>query len=220
MEIGGRFTLSLEDLSAFPAALKDRLAKLQPVGTFSGEGLFKGRPKNWRDWDLTFTARAPTVSLAGFHLDDPTIEYAQRDRHVSKCNLTGRVYNGNLTLISSVDLAQDDTLARLTGSLEGMDLAVLRESNLPKNEFLAGRLSALVNLSGIPANPARWKGDGSLSVTQGHLFRWNILDGLPEMLLIPEFKDVVFTDGQANFTMADGKIATTDATKKSSHLNP
>ena len=219
MDIRGTFTLSLEDLSAFPAALKDRLAKLQPVGTFSGEGLFKGRPKNWRDWDLTFTARAPTVSLAGFHLDDPTIEYAQRDRHVSKCNLTGRVYNGNLNLISSVDLAQDDTLARLTGSLEGMDLAVLRESNLPKNEFLAGRLSALVNLSGVPANPARWKGDGSLSVTQGHLFRWNILDGLPEMLLIPEFKDVVFTDGQANFTMADGKITTADATMNSSSIS-
>lgn len=219
MDIRGTFTLSLEDLSAFSAAFKDRLAKLQPVGTFSGEGLFKGRPKNWQDWDLTFTARAPTVSLNGFHLDDGVIEYAQRDRHVSKCNLTGRVYNGNLNLISSVDLAQDEPIARLTGSLEGLDLAVLRESNLPKNEFLAGRLSALVNLSGDPTSPTRWKGAGSLSVTQGHLFRWNILDGLPEVLLIPEFKDVVFTDGQANFTVADGKITTADATMNSSSIS-
>lgn len=225
MDIRATFTLSLEDLSAFSAALKDRLAKLRPVGAFSGEGLFKGRPKNWQDWDLTFTARAPTVSFNGFHLDDPAIEYAQRDRHVSKCNLTGRVYNGNLDLISSVDLAQDEPIARLTGSLEGMDLAVLRESNLPpkgsltaKNEFLAGRLSALVNLSGSLKDPAQWKGDGSLSVTQGHLFRWNILDGLPDVLLIPEFKDVVFTDGQANFTVAQGKISTADATMDSSSI--
>ena len=219
MDIRGTFTLSLEDLSAFPSALKDRLVKLQPVGTFSGEGLFKGRPKNWQDWDLTFTARAPTVSLNRFHLDDGAIEYAQRDRHISKCNLTGRAYNGNLNLISSMDLAQDEPIARLTGSLEGMDLAVLRESNLPKNEFLAGRLSALVNLSGDPQNPTRWKGDGSLSVTKGHLFHWNILDGLPDVLLIPEFKDVVFTDGQANFTMADGKITTADATMNSSSIS-
>lgn len=219
IDIRGTFILSLEDLSAFPAALKDHLAKLQPVGTFSGEGLFKGRPKNWQDWDLTFTARAPTVSLNGFHLDDPVIEYAQRDRHVSKCNLTGRVYNGNLNLISSVDLAREEPIARLTGSLEGMDLAVLRESNLPKNEFLAGRLSALVNLSGDPQSPTRWKGDGSLSVTQGHLFRWNILDGFPDVLLIPEFKDVVFTDGRANFIVAGGKITTADATINSSSIS-
>ncbi len=219
MDIRGTFTLSLEDLSAFSAALKERLAKLQLAGTFSGEGLFKGRPKNWQDWDLTFTARAPTVSLNGFHLDDPVIEYTQRDRHISKCNLTGRLYNGNISLISSADLAQELPAAQLTGSLEGLDLAVLRESNLPKNKFLAGRLSALVNLSGDPGNPAGWKGDGSLSVTDGHLFHWNILDGLPDVLLIPEFKDVVFTDGQASFTMAEGKVTTADATLNSSTMS-
>mgnify|MGYP001608409773 FL=1 len=118
-----------------------------------------------------------------------------------------------------MDLAREEPIARLTGSLEGMDLAVLRESSLPKNEFLAGRLSALVNLSGDPQNPARWKGDGSLSITDGHLFRWNILDGLPDVLLIPEFKDVVFTDGQANFIVAGGKITTTDATMDSSSIS-
>ena len=219
LDIRGTFTLSLEDLGAFLPTLKERLSKLQPVGTFSGEGLFKGKPKNWQDWDLTFIARAPTVSLNGFHLDDPAIEYAQRDRHVSKGNLTGRVYNGSLNLISSVDLTQEEPVAQLTGSLEGLDLAVLRERNLPKNEFLAGRLSALVNLSGSLKTPARWKGDGSLSVTNGHLWRWNILEGLPEVLLIPEFKDVVFTNGQANFTVADGKITTVDAAMNSATIS-
>ncbi len=218
LDIRGAFALNLEDLGAFSNALKERLAKLQPVGTFSGEGLFKGKPKQWQDWDLVFSARAPTVSLNGFHLDEPVIEYEQRDRHVSKCNLTARAYNGNLNPISWADLAQDGTLAQLTGSLEGLDLAVLRESNLPKNEFLAGRLSALVDLNGDLKDPAQWKGDGSLSVREGHLWRWNILDGLPDALLIPEFKDVVFTDGQANFTIADGKITTVDAALNSSTI--
>jgi len=219
MDIRGTFALDLGDLGAFSGALKERIAKLQPAGTFAGEGLFKGKPKQWRDWDLTFTARAPTVSFAGFHFDEPAIEYTQRDRHVSKCNLTGRVYNGNLNLISSVDLTQEEPAAQLTGSLEGLDLAVLRETSLPKNKFLAGRLSALVNLSGNPADPARWKGDGSLSVTNGHLWRWNILEGLPEILLIPEFKDVVFTNGQADFTVADGKITTVDAAMNSATIS-
>lgn len=219
LDIRGTFVLNLEDLPAFSGALKERFAKLQMAGTLSGEGLFKGTPKQWRDWDLVFTARAPTVSLAGFHLDDGIIEYAQRDRHVSKCNLTGRVYNGGLDLISSVDLTREEPAAQLTGSLEGLDLAVLRETSLPKNKFLAGRLSALVNLSGPPADPARWTGGGSLSVTKGHLWRWNVLDGLPDALLIPEFKDVVFTDGQANFTVADGKITTADAAMDSATIS-
>ena len=222
LDIRGTFALSLEDLGAF----SDRLAKLQPAGTFSGEGLFKGKLKNWQGWNLTFAARAPSASLNGFSLEEPVIEYEQRDQHVSKCNLTGRIYNGSLNIISSADLTQGNVLAQLTGSLEGMDLAVLREKSLPpkgnltaQNEFLAGKLSALVNLNGDLHVPAQWTGDGSISVSEGHLLHWNIMDGLLGVLLIPEFREVVFTDGQANFTVADGKVTTADAALESSTMS-
>lgn len=222
LDIRGTFALSLEDLHAFSPALKDRFPQLQPVGTISGEGLFKGKPENWRDWDLTFTARAPTVSLNGFYLDEVDIQYEQRDRHVSKCNLTGRVYNGSLNITSSADLAPEDAVAQFTGSLEALDLAALRKSDLAfaaKNKFLAGRLSALVHLNGVLKDPPRWKGGGTAAVADGHLWHWNILDGILSMLLIQEFKEVIFTDGQADFTVADGKISTADAAINSESIS-
>lgn len=222
LDIRGTFALSLGDLPVFFPALKERLPRLNPAGTLSGEGLFKGKPKEWRDWDMTFTARAPTVSLNGFYLDEVDIQYEQRDRHVSKCNLTGRVYNGSLNITSSADLTPEDAVAQFTGSLEALDLAALRKSDLAfaaKNEFLAGRLSALVHLNGALKDPSRWKGGGTAAVADGHLWHWNILDGILSMLLIQEFKEVIFTDGQADFTVADGKISTADAAINSESIS-
>ena len=110
----------------------------------------------------------------------------------------------------------DDLSMKLIGHLENLDLAQLRKDKFPKNENLAGNLSSLVNLSGPLNHPDQLQGEGAFAVTEGHLWRWHILDGLLGVLLIPEFRDVVFTDGQANFTVQDGKISTNDAWLKGS----
>ncbi|MBI5416255.1 MAG: DUF748 domain-containing protein [Candidatus Omnitrophica bacterium] len=215
LDLRGTFTLNLEDLPALVPALKDPFGKIQPVGILSGEGLFKGKPGQWQDWALTFTARAPTVSLSGFYLDDGVLDYEQRDRHISKCNLRGRVYNGDLTVTSTADLTQTSPVMQAAGTLAGTDLAALRESKLPDNKFLAGRLSGFVNLAGPVTDPGQWQGDGSVGVTDGHLWQLNILDGILGALVIPEFTNVVFTDGEARLTVNSGKVYTDDATLNS-----
>lgn len=219
LDLRGTFALNLEDLAALWPARKEMINKFQPIGTLTGEGLFKGKPDQWRDWALTFTAQAPTVSIHGFHVDDIGILHEQRDRHVSKFNLHGRAYNGDLEIGSSADLTGGDVIAQFSGALENMDLAALRKSNLIKNEFLAGNLAASLNLNGNLQNPIQWKGDGALAVTNGHIWQWNILEGLLGALLVPEFQNVVFTDAQAHFAIADGKIFTEDASLDSKTIS-
>ncbi|MBI5150723.1 MAG: DUF748 domain-containing protein [Candidatus Omnitrophica bacterium] len=218
LDLRGSFTLDLEDLPALIPALKDPFGKIRPVGTLSGEGLFQGKPDQWQDWALTFTARAPTVSLNGFSLDDGVLEYEQRDRHISKGNLRGRVYNGDLTFTSTVDLTQALPVMKVAGTLAGMDLAALRESRLPDNKFLAGRFSGFLNLAGPVTDPGQWQGDGSVGVTDGHLWQLNILDGILGALVIPEFTNVVFTDGEARLAVNGGKVYTDDATLNSATI--
>lgn len=216
VDLRGNFALDLEDLQYFLPQLTRELNAIEPTGTLAIEGLFQGQFKNWRDWQMALLAQSPTLAFQGYHFDDVQIQYEQRDRHVSKCNLRGRLYNGDLEVVSSVDLMPDDLSMKLIGHLENLDLAQLRKDKFPKNENLAGSLSSLVNLSGPLSHPDQFQGEGALAVTNGHLWRWHVLDGLLGVLLIPEFRDVVFTDGQANFTIQDGKISTNDAWLKGS----
>lgn len=216
VDLRGNFALDLEDLRYFLPQLTKELNAIEPTGTLVAEGLFQGQFKDWRDWQMALLAHSPTLAFQGYHFDDVQIQYEQRDRHVSKCNLRSRLYNGDLEVVSSVDLMPDDLSMKLIGHLENLDLAQLRKDKFPKNENLAGSLSSLVNLSGPLSHPDQFQGEGALAVTNGHLWRWHILDGLLGVLLIPEFRDVVFTDGQANFTIQDGKVSTNDAWLKGS----
>ncbi|MCK5083390.1 MAG: hypothetical protein KAR31_10825, partial [Candidatus Omnitrophica bacterium] len=62
---------------------------------------------------------------------------------------------------------------------------------------------------------------GSLNITDGHLWQWNILDGMSKVLFIPEFKNFVFTEARSDFTIGGRRILTKNAqmTSKSATLD-
>jgi len=47
-------------------------------------------------------------------------------------------------------------------------------------------------------------------IRDGHLWKINFLEGIGQALFIPEFKDAVFTDAQATFTVQDRRITSDD----------
>ncbi len=206
LDIRGNIVLDLEDLAAAAPQLEATLRKLNPTGKLAIDGLYKGAPKNWRNWQLTFTARAPLLSLGGYQARDAEIQYEQRDQNISKCNLRGQIYGGALDMISSADLRSDAIILKSVGRLENLDLSQLRKEKMIKNEHLAGYLSSLIQLNGPLQNPKQLTGKGSLTISDGCLWRWNLLDGILGALIIPKFRNIVFTDAQANFTVADGKV--------------
>ncbi len=218
-DLRGTFALNLEDLAMILPAHQKTLKQLQLIGTLTGDGLFQGKPSQWRDWNLTFTASAPTVSIRGFHIDDLVIQEEERDRNISKLNLQGNLYNGELKIVSSTDLTADNIMTQFSGSMVDVDLAQLRTNDLIKNKFLAGKLSGSLNLNGDIRIPMQWKGDGVFTVTDGHIWQWGILEGLWGALLVPEFQNVVFTSAQAHFTVADGKTVTKDASLDSKAIS-
>lgn len=206
LDIRGNIVLDLEDIALAAPQLGAALQKLNPTGKLTIDGLYKGRPKDWRNWQLTFTGRAPLLSLGGYQARDAEIQYEQRDQNISKCNLRGQIYGGNLDIISSADLRSDDIILRSVGRLENLDLSLLRKEKLIKNDHLAGYLSSLIQLNGPLQDPKKLTGKGSLTIADGCLWQWSLLDGILGALIVPKFRNIVFTDAQANFTVADGKI--------------
>ena len=69
-------------------------------------------------------------------------------------------------------------------------------------------------LAALAGTAEEWReltGRGSLSIIDGYLWRWNILDGISAVLLIPEFKNFVFTEAYGDFIIQNRKIYTNNA---------
>ena len=95
--------------------------------------------------------------------------------------------------------------------ITNLDLAQLRKDKKMKNDRLAGNLSLLTNIHGPLLNLNALTGDGTLSITEGYLYEWNLLKGIFSLLLIPELNDIVFTEALADFSIREGRIHTRNA---------
>jgi hypothetical protein len=218
IDLRGQVGLDLEDLAALPAPWSKGLERLKPQGILSIDGLLKGTPADWQHWRLTFTAVSPALTLNNIRLEHVELQHEQRDENISKCNLRARVYNGDLSVISSADIRTREPVWKLAGRVENLDLAQLRQSKGMKNQYLAGKLTALLDLNGPIAHPDQLLGTGTINISDGYLWRLSFLDNILGELLIPEFTNIVFTDAQGTFTVKDGKVWTGDARVDSNTL--
>ncbi len=52
IDLRGDFTLNVKDIGSFIPHLKYRARELDPVGILTGEGIYKGKINDWRNWQL------------------------------------------------------------------------------------------------------------------------------------------------------------------------
>ncbi|MBN1870377.1 MAG: AsmA family protein [Candidatus Omnitrophica bacterium] len=211
IDMRGIFSLDLRDAGALIPRIKQRTDQLKPAGVLTGEGIFKGSLGDWRNWQLALNMASDRVTLNHYSLRDVIFRFTQRDLAVSKCNLTSKVYGGELAVNASADLRSDAVPFTAAVNLNNVDFAQLRKERQLKDRHLAGILSMTAALEGRAAQWRDMTGNGSLDIVNGHLWQWNILNGISSALLIPEFKNFVFTEARGNFTIGDQKISTSNA---------
>ena len=208
IDLKGTVSLNMEDLPLIAPASKRWINKLEPIGFLSLRGLYKGHPKDWRNWKLTFESEAPSLQIRGYPLTNVTFNYGQRDKKISECNLAAEIYKGSLAVNSSVDLTGNDFASQIDLSLSGLDLAELRDDGKVNSRHLKGILSLAANIDGPAIDKRKMSGSGNLAIVDGHILQWNILKGLASALLIKEYKHFVFTDASADFNIERGKAFT------------
>ena len=213
-----QLTVDLQDLSLIVPNLAKQLDNIKPTGTVELAGVFLGKVKDWRNWQLDLSAQSPQITLKGYKLQNLSLHCEQRDQFIRSFHLTTNVYDGSFDLNSSVNLANEDLLFQLNAQLTNTDLAKLKLDTPLKNKGIDGLVNASVSLSGPLQGLDRWKGNGAVSV-QGHLWEFNLLQGIWKILLIPEFQDIVFTETKANFNMNNGRIYTDDLELKSTNVS-
>ena len=212
LDLTGRVELEARDLAAiFPSAQK-QFESIKPAGRAAGDFRLKGPAQDWRGWELSLSASAAKLSLYGYNFTNPQLQIETKDRAVNKLNLTSSVYNGELALLATADLKEQDIPFQLTGNLTNLELARLRVDTPLKDDYLSGKLSANVYLYGPINKSNAIKGQGHFEAKEGSLWRSNLFHGLWKTLLIPEYQDVVFTDAAADFQIENARVKTENLT--------
>lgn len=209
-DIRGAATVFLEDLKYISAPLREKLEPLGLKGSVSVEGLFKGAPDNWQDWQISLAASAPKITVADHPFETVDFKITQRDQHISKLDLTAFVYGGSLQATSQVDLRNPALNFISEVLLQNLDIARLHAKKSPKNKNLSGSLSAKASANGSFNKPESIVGKGNFTIIDGYLGK-----------IIPQFEEAYFTDAAGSFNIKDKKIQTEDTliTSKTIILN-
>jgi hypothetical protein len=203
--------LNLEDIILIAPTLKEKIIPLNPKGTVGITALFRGTPKDWRNWQLVLQAKSSKVTLNNYPFENLDIKIEQRDQHISKLDIASSIYDGLLTAKSTADLTDPNILFNSNLLLQNLNLSLL-DKDQKINKDLKGNFALTVNLNGPALEQKLWKGDGAVTIADGYLGQWGLLKGvLGVLLILDEFKTVYVTDANATFIINNRRITTDTA---------
>jgi len=204
LDFKGDLTLKLEDiLPLIPDSLnskKEKITNLNPKGIISGNALFRGKLHKWRDWLLVFDVSSPQITINNYPFQDTSIQFVQRDNHISEFDINTKLYGGALSAFSTWNLLQKNIPGKLNLNLEKLDLSLWRKDKKIKNRNLAGDLSVNLEITGPAKSLKKIKGTGIFSITNGYLGR-----------IIKLYPNAFFTDARADFIIQNLKAITENA---------
>ena len=211
VNLSGKIDLALNDLNKIPLSLREKINPYLPTGKVQFQGHFKGQLKDYRHWDFALNAQSPQFSLWGYSLTDINLDIKQEDRDTSLCNLSGLLYDGKLDLSLSVNLTKDEIPYRLTANLKKANLKKFITDTSMKEKALSGYLSLFAVMNGSLKDLSTTKGNGDISIIEGDIMKLKLFKGLWEVLgvlVIPEFRNAVFTSSSLHFIIRNQRIST------------
>lgn len=199
-DLRGEMTTPLENLGLLIPQLEEKLKPHNLKGKLTVQGLFRGTPKDWRNWELALKGYSPQLSTHGYTFSPVDITFNQRDRNVSRFDISASIYGGTIEHKSSIDLTGQRLPMTIDLLAENINLGKWRkdkkitEKNFDGQLFLSGKFQLPL------AQPKEINGSGTLQIKEGYL--WH---------LIPQFSDINFTGFDAVFTVENKRVNVNDS---------
>ncbi|MBF0522544.1 MAG: DUF748 domain-containing protein [Candidatus Omnitrophica bacterium] len=210
LDLRGTLAVNLMDLRAIlPEPFRKQIYEFKPLGTITlNDFLFQGKPKDWRNWNLTFKGTSPEVSLLGHTFHDFTINLVERDQNISNFNIASTIYDGTLNITSSVDLTEDNLPMKLSAAVQKLDLAVLQKKIKTPVPSLAGIFAFNLDANGPLLEQRKIKGTASMDISDGNFGQ-----------IIPQLRNTIFNAAHADFVISNAKFTTENAVIKSNAID-
>ena len=210
-DVNTNVSLLLENLiKELPLPQMKNIQTLNPSGIISMTADLKGTAQDWKNYSLNATITSPVVSLMGYHLTDMKIIINQDEGKVKNLTFDGKLYNGTVHAVGSLDLWGRGMPYELALNIDNTDLHQLKMDSPLKTEEINGKFFLTTIAHGTVAdfkNTAR--ATGSLAIRDGFLAEFNLFRGLLSVLNDAlGLGQVMITDVDGNFTISDQKINT------------
>lgn len=208
LDITGEIDLELNDLPVLFPQLPKGIKNCKIAGMTKIKGSFKGDPSHWQDWELDLTGASAEFSIWGMKVQNMKFNAFQKNNLLKPFHIWGKFYNGDLNVVASLDTAKNELPYEFVMRILESDLNALSKDTALKKRSLSGTLSSTATLSGSLTDLRSLDGKGGVEVKDGLLWELDLLRGLGGLLLIPEYKDIVFTQAGMNFTLNDAVVST------------
>jgi len=208
----------LEHLTSFFPSLGKKWKTLSPQGMCNFKGGFTGTLDKWRDWTLFGKASSPEVSLKGYHVNDVSLKFGQRDRMIEECLLNATAYGGPVKINAEANLSDEKIPYHLFLDSKNIDLSYLKKDTSLKDKPLAGFASLAYEGNGSLVDVNQTIGKGFLSVGDGQFMHIDIVKGLGQLLFIPEYQNISFDYAKSDFVIKDRKVFIKDGVLKGNEM--
>jgi len=204
-------SLLLEDLiKELPDEQIKNLETLSPSGLVSMTADLKGTGWDWKAYTLNANASCPQLTLAGYKMNDLKISVDQQEGKVKNLIFDGKLYNGTVHAVGSLDLTGKGMPYDLALNVDDTDLHLLKMDSPLKMEEIDGKFYFTTVAHGTLADfKNNLHATGSMAIREGFLAEFNLFKGLLSVLNdAMRLGQVEITDVEGNFTIDDQKINT------------
>ncbi len=211
LDINCNVSVLLEDLvKVLPTQQREGIEPLTPTGIISVSTHIKGEGLNWKDYALDALITSPVIRLMGYRLIDLKINAIQNRGKVNQLTLDGNLYGGIMHAVGSLDLSAQGMPYDLGLNVDNTDLHQLKMDSPLKMEEINGKFFLTFLAHGTVTNfKDNLRASGSLAIRDGFLAEFDLFKGLLSILNDAlHLGQVMITDVEANFTIANQKINT------------
>lgn len=206
--INSSIKLNTEDLYKIPF-ITESLHEVELSGKTHIQTTVNGPLKEWKNMTITASLQSDEIILNTFPFNFVDLSYTQDKTNKSRAELNASLYKGSLIALSSFDLTDPALPCKFSGKLTDLDLADLRKKRqFTRQQHLSGALTFYFDGFGPLKERSKTQGKGYFAITNGYLGQ-----------LIPYYKEAHFTDAQANFYLAKGRVITSDGELFSNVIN-
>ncbi len=208
LDVAGEVDLDLNDLPVLFPQLPDGIKNCKLAGMTHIKGSFRGDLSHWQDWQFDLTGASAEFSIWDMKIRNMKFNAVQKNNLLKPFHIWGEFYKGDLNVVASLDTAKNELPFEFVARILDSDLNELRKDTALKKQSLSGTLSSTAILSGNLTDLKSMDGKGGVEVKDGMLWELDLLKGLGGFLLIPEYKDIIFTQAGMNFTLTDAVMST------------
>jgi hypothetical protein len=220
LDLSAKLNLKPSDVLVFlPPTLVENLKKIKLDGILNIQGSLIGKTRDYKNWNTSANITSHTFSIYNLKLSELSFNIEQKNGLLDITPFAASGYSGIIILNFSADLKPGVPTYNLKLNGSGIDLAKLKLDTDAKDKDIAGILNISADLNGNFEDLSALKGTGLFSIKEGKLWQLNLLKGLGELFLLPDYEKIIFKEALFDCAVADKSISTENLRLISDQLN-